>query len=258
MLIGQPTPLLDFFRRGEVDREVRLLAARGAVAPRAGEQLAILVLLVGDPDAEVSARARTTIEAIPKDALAGFLARRDTPEELRQFFADRGVGPSTTPAADASQPLVEAETEESSGAETAASEREKPIALLSVMERLKLAVRGSREHRAMLIRDPNKLVSIAVLSSPKLTESEVESFARMGNVAVDVLRVIGSNRSWLKNYGVMSGLARNPRTPPTIALRLLSQLNVKDIRAISTDRNVPDAVRIAARKYVQANESRRQ
>ena len=72
---------------------------------------------------------------------------------------------------------------------------------------------GSREMRAILVRDPNKLISVSVLSSPKLTENEVEAFSRMANVSDDVLRMIGKNRAWTKNYSVIVGLTKNPKTP---------------------------------------------
>ena len=71
-------------------------------------------------------------------------------------------------------------------------------------ERLKAAMKGSREMRAILIRDPNKMISAAVLSSPKVTEPEVAGFARMASVSEDVLRIIGHNRAWMKNYSVWS------------------------------------------------------
>src|SRR5690606_5251984 len=109
----------------------------------------------------------------------------------------------------------------SEAAGTSEEAAEKHISLLSVMEKMKLAMRGTREQRAVLIRDPNRIVAAAVLSSPKLTETEVESFARMANVAEEVLRVIGSNRQWTKNYGVVAGLVRNPKTPLSISMNLL-------------------------------------
>ena len=52
------TPLLDSFKQGDVERDVRLLAAKGALAPRVHEQLALLMLLINDSDAEVAARRR--------------------------------------------------------------------------------------------------------------------------------------------------------------------------------------------------------
>src|SRR5690606_29752842 len=123
----------------------------------------------------------------------------------------------------------------------------------SVMEKMKLAMRGTREQRAVLIRDPNRIVAAAVLSSPKLTETEVESFARMANIAEEVLRVIGSNRQWTKNYGVVAGLVRNPKTPLSISMNLLPRINDRDIRMLAVDRNVPEPLRIAARKRLSAH-----
>jgi len=76
----------------------------------------------------------------------------------------------------------------------------------------------------------------------------VESFARMANVSEDVLRVIGSNRAWLKNYGVVVGLTKNPKTPVGMSMNLLSRLSDRDAAILSVDRNVPEALRAAARK----------
>ena len=89
--MSAPTPLLDFFKRGEVARDVRLQAAQGTLAPRAHEQLAILVLLLDDPDAEIRQAADATINRIPVEALKAFLARSDVPTGVREFFAGRGV-----------------------------------------------------------------------------------------------------------------------------------------------------------------------
>jgi hypothetical protein len=92
------------------------------------------------------------------------------------------------------------------------------------------------------------MISLDVLSSPKLTISEVEAFARAGNVAEDCLRTIAFCRAWMKNYNVAAALARNPKTPIAISLNLLARLTEKDLRTISTDRNVPDVLRVTARK----------
>ena len=109
-------------------------------------------------------------------------------------------------------------------------------------------MKGSREERAILIRDPNKIVAAAVLSSPKLTEIEVESIARMANVSEDVLRIIAANRAWMKNYQVALALTKNPKTPVAVSMNLLARLNERDLKTISTDRNVSDVLRMTARK----------
>ncbi len=121
---------------------------------------------------------------------------------------------------------------------------------MTVPEKVKCAMKGTREMRAVLIRDPNRMVASAVLSCPKVTEQEVETFARMANVSDDILRTIGATRGWMKNYNIMLGLTRNPKTPLAMSLTLLHRLNDRDLRALSIDRNVPEPLRIAARKKV--------
>jgi hypothetical protein len=124
------------------------------------------------------------------------------------------------------------------------------LSTLPIMARIKLAMKGTRTHRAQLIRDSNKLVAAAVMSSPKLTETEVEGFAKMANVSEDVLRIISSNRAYTKNYSIISALTRNPKCPPAISMQMIQRLNERDQKSLSLDRNVPEAVRLAAKKFV--------
>ena len=248
---GYRSPLIDLFRRGEAPRDIRLLAARGVLAPRAHEQLALLVLLADDEDAEIAAQAAATISRLPAGPLTAFLARGDVPAEIRGFFAARRIHAGSAASATASDPLVDELTELPAVEEPKAGEDQtRVLSSLPVADRLKLAMKGTREQRAQLIRDSNKIVATAVLSSPKLTEAEVESFAKMGNVAEDVLRIIGTNRAWIKNYGIVLGLTRNPKTPPALSMQMMHRLTEKDVKMLSIDRNVPEALRLAARRML--------
>jgi hypothetical protein len=248
---GIRSPLVDFFRRGEAARDVRLIAARGIMAPRAHEQVALLVLLSDDRDPEIAATTKRTLEAIPLEPLRAFLARADVTPEIRQFFASRGIQPAANAAAEATEPLLAAEPGAAEDREPGSdSDDPKVLSSLSIVQRMKLAMKGTREQRAQLIRDSNRMVATAVLSSPKLTESEVEAFTKMGNVSDEVLRIIGTNRSWLKNYGVMLGLVKNPKTPPGLSMQLINRLSERDVKMLAVDRNVPEALRLVARKLM--------
>jgi hypothetical protein len=252
------TPLLDLFKRGEVERDVRLQAAQGAFAPRAHEQLAILVHLLEDPDREIREMAEETIHKIPVEALENFLARSDVPVDLREFFGDRGIFPAEVPPIELEldSPLIDAGAVEGPAVEE--EERlsgTQELAAMNFPQRLRAAMKGTREQRAILIRDPNKLICATVLSSPKVSVPEVEGFARMQNVSEDVLRIIGSNRAWLKSYGVVLALTKNPKTPLTMSMNLMTRLTAKDLAKLSVDRNVPEALRISSRKKVVANQS---
>jgi hypothetical protein len=254
---GLHSPLIDFFRRGEVARDVRLLAAQGALAPRAHEQLALLILLSDDADPVIATNANATLDALPAGPLQSFLARTDVPAPMRQFFADRGVLGAAQAATEAGQPLLD-RSDVPDLAETPDAPEDEPaeaqlLSALPIIDRMKLAMKGTRAQRAQLIRDSNKLVAAAVLSSPKLTEVEVEAFAKMANVAEEVLRTIAMNRTWTKNYGVIAGLAKNPKTPPALSMNLLQRLNDRDLKMLAIDRNVPEGVRLAARRLTVKN-----
>ncbi len=273
MDLGSPTPLLDLFRLGEVPRDLKLLVARGVVAPRGHEQVAMLVLLAGDREPEVAALAQTTIDLLPRDVLQSLLARGSASADVVAYFASRGVVAGAASATAEEGPLLdrgdeqelvrlEAELEAWGGqqehvpSDEVKDERRAPSAL-SIVERMKLALKGTRANRSVLIRDPNRLVAAAVLSSPKLTEVEVEGFARMTNVSDQVLRTIAGNRNWTKSYTVVLALTRNPKTPLAVAMPLVGRLTERDLRGLSTDRNVAEGLRIAARKMLETSKHRR-
>jgi hypothetical protein len=123
---------------------------------------------------------------------------------------------------------------------------------LNTAEKVITALKGSREERAILVRDPNRIVSTAVLGSPRITEAEIESFAGMKSVSDDILRQIGTNRDWTKKYGVMANLVRNPRTPLAISIGMVARLNPRDIKSIAVDRNVPEVIRKHAQRFIRS------
>jgi len=122
------------------------------------------------------------------------------------------------------------------------------IARLAVGERIQLGMKGSREERFVLIRDGSKLVSAAVLESPKLTDQEVEMFAAMKNVQESVLRGIAGKRKFMKLYSVMRALVNNPRCPLDVSLPLMKNLLPPDLKVVSMNKNVSDTLRKLAAK----------
>ena len=251
--------MLDFFRRGEVARDVRMMAAEGAIAPRPLEQLGILMVLTTDSDWEVRETAERTLQMLPPDLLSGFIARADTPTEIREFFIKRGVDPNGIPAPDSEEPLIDTDETgldfEGNTAEEKAQTFQQRLASMTVPEKVKCASKGTREMRAILIRDPNRMVAAAVLSCPKVNEAEVEAFAKMGNVSEEILRSIAMSRAWTKSYGVLLALVKNAKTPVALSINMLQRLNDSDVKKLSTDRNVPEALRTFARRKVVANQN---
>jgi len=122
------------------------------------------------------------------------------------------------------------------------------IAKLDTKGRILLAMKGTKEERSLLIRDGTKIVALAVLESPKLTDSEVERFATQKNVLQAVLREISMKRRFVKQYPVVRNLTFNPRTPIDVSLGLLKNLLIQDLRHLSGNKEVSDTVRKLATK----------
>jgi hypothetical protein len=342
-------PLIDQFRKGGVPRELRLMAAQGALPLKPEDLVELLTDLTGDADAGVREAAVKSLTGFPSPELVPIARARETPanvltwlvthrtekevrevalqntslpdttiealapglpeelaelvvinqtrllrrlslleaieanpalnrdqqrrlRELRETFrigeqpqAPAPPPPPTTaptPAAvveeppTADQPLSEAEAlvrylsdEERAQAEKVSAVQK--LYRLNTAEKVITALKGTREERAILVRDPNRIVAAAVLGSPKITEAEIESFSSMKSVSDAVLRQIGTHRDWTKRYGVISNLVRNPRTPIAISLGMVSRLNPRDIKSIAVDKNVPEAIRKTAQRFVR-------
>lgn len=271
MHLGVSTPLVAMFVTGTVPQPVRLLAAQGQAGQGALERLALLAWLTGDDDPDVATAASTTIAAIPTATLAHVL-NAGAPDPLRDWYQAWVPGLETelvsavgtaatardTPAAAVGRGEESVEDPSGDAQDDAEDDRARRLlSTLPVPDRVKIATLGRREQRAILIRDPNRVVATAVLASPKLTEVEVETFARMQNVSEEVLRIIGTSRTWTRNYSICASLAKNPRTPPTVSLTMLTRLNERDVKAITLDRNLPESVRLAARKHLEVQRARR-
>ncbi len=128
------------------------------------------------------------------------------------------------------------------------------IMKMNIAEKIKLATKGNKEARAILIRDSNKLVSVAVIRSPGLTDGEVLLQAGNKTAQDDVLRIIYSDREWTKKYTVKLALVKNPKVPQAIGMKLMSTLRESDIKTLARDKNVPNIIQMMAKKMVEKKE----
>ena len=347
-------PLVEQFRQGRVPRDLRLMAAQGALPLGPADLADLLEFLLHDVDEEIRDGASASLvgfaigdmRALAKDRssppglLAWILSHREERElkeaalqnvtlpdeaieaqaatlpeelaelvvinqtrllrrtslletlernpslnrdqqrrlrELRESFHIGEEPPAPAPAPppvaapppepeimepELPPPATEAEAVARYLSEEEQQEKEKISAVqriyrLNTAEKLITALKGTREERAVLVRDPNRLVSSAVLGSPKLTDVEIEAFAGMKSLSDEVLRKIGNHKEWMKRYGVVSNLVKNPRTPLAISIGLVSRLNPRDIKSLTVDRNVPEVIRKQAQKFVKGAEDKR-
>ena len=125
------------------------------------------------------------------------------------------------------------------------------IMFLNARDRMKLAMKGDREARGILIRDSNRMVAVAVINNPRVTDQEVENIAAMRTVADEVLRLIALNRAWARSYTIIHNLVRNPRTPIPTAITTLPRIRTRDLQQLTQNRNVSEAVRRQALRLAQ-------
>lgn len=187
--------------------------------------------------------------------------RRRADEFLEEFFLkqerEREAAGEVEEAVEeeAPAPVPAAEVDEAGLTEAAKRSLFARVATMTVVQRIRLAYRGNKEERMFLVQDRNRLVSAAVLKSPKTRDGDAETIANMKSVSEDVLRAITFRRDWMRNYRIMRNIVKNPRSPIDVTLALVVRLSAKDQKTLAGDRNVPDAVRSFARREVSRKET---
>ncbi len=181
-------------------------------------------------------------EGKPFELLGG--AENETEQETAETPAPVPEAPAAAEAADAAPVKAKAPPERERVSTLT------KIARLKVGDRVQLAMKGNKDERFILIRDGSKVVSSAVLQSPKLSDAEVETFAAMKNVQESVLRDITRSRKFMKNYSVIRNLVNNPRCPLDLGLTLINHLLVNDLKGLSLNKNVSETLRkMSLKKY---------
>jgi hypothetical protein len=219
---------------------------------------------------------------VPDEAIAAYLAENAAEISAEQnkpfqavggmvesFFSESSASEGSEESAEPSADAATATTAASGGA-AAAKPARKPAAAptqgrentlqkinrLDVKGRIQLALKGNKEERSILIRDGTKVVALAVLEAPKLSDGEVEKFALQKNVLEAVLRQIPLKRQFMKNYVVVRNLVANPRTPLDLGLGLMKHLLTQDLKNLSSNKEVSETVRkLAMKMYKQKMET---
>ncbi|MFN0124562.1 MAG: hypothetical protein ACKV2V_29020 [Blastocatellia bacterium] len=184
---------------------------------------------------------------MPPEMLAALLLDPNAP----MLMEDLALPDEEAIAAEAARIAMEAQAEGQALNEEQSTWMQR-ILRMNTKQRVKIAIKGDREARGILMRDPNKIVLVAVLNNPRITEAEVEAMTKMKTVPEDALRIVGLNRAWMRNYLIINNLVRNPRTPVATSMPLLNRLFPKDLKDLVGNRNVPEAIRKTAQRLIQA------
>ena len=130
------------------------------------------------------------------------------------------------------------------------------ILAMSAPEKFRLAILANREVRGLLIHDPKRAISMAVLRNQRLNESEVLQYAQRKDLSEEVISSIARDQKWKKNYPIKMAVATNPKTPIPVAINLLPHLQERDLKAIYRDKNVSSVLRRRAHEFLQSRNTR--
>ncbi|HET8781240.1 MAG TPA: hypothetical protein VFM63_02390 [Pyrinomonadaceae bacterium] len=233
----------EFFEKERGARQIAdELRARGQTAAAEFFESADLTTATGEMNFDDAWLIAQHIEVSDADVDDSWLPAERYEELLPESFEESAAN---------AQRVIESERLE--GGEVSAERVSliRKIMFMNVKDRMKLAMKGDREARGILIRDSNKIVCSAVVKNPRVTEQEIENISAMRTVANEVLRLISMNRSWARSYTIIHNLARNPRTPIPTAMTILLRLRTKDLTQISQNRNISETVRRQAYRLVQ-------
>ncbi|UCE84303.1 MAG: hypothetical protein JSV47_07285 [Deltaproteobacteria bacterium] len=188
-------------------------------------------------------------------SLALKLVDRLRHKDLKQLAESKKLSEELVAAAKRSAAKLEAgrpdpSLEKKPTEEKKTKSRYQEIKDMSVPEKIQLAMAGDKEARNILIKDTNKQVQEAVLSSPRITEMEIAAVANSRNVGDDMLRKISMNREWMKNYQVRVALVNNPKTPLTIGLKIVGTLMMTDLKRLAKSKGVSNVLVGAAQRIL--------
>lgn len=128
----------------------------------------------------------------------------------------------------------------------------KSVKEMSMGQKIKLALSGNKSAREFLVKDANKIIALAVLKNPRITEDEVQRVISSKGTPEDLLRQIARNKEWVKSYSIKLGMVVNPKTPLAISVKFLDSIYEKDLQKLSKSKNVPSVIAAAARRKIEA------
>jgi len=150
--------------------------------------------------------------------------------------------------------MIDPEEDLSAGARMSLANR---VRVMSVLDKMRLGLKGNIEARQILIKSSNKMIQECVLKNARITPEEIIRVAKDKTMREELIRYVASNKEWVKNYEIMHQLCWNPKTPITVAMKFIDRLNLKDVQSLAKSKQVPGMLAVAARKVVEVKQKYR-
>lgn len=273
--------------RKDTPKEIKMKAARGDVAVSTGDLGTLLFFLGHDPDPEVRCAAINSLRDLSEPQLLAIAEYADTHPKLLDMLARLHYSKEAIAAKLASHPEIESKTlaflaemrpekagDPTRGTEPEMTEVEDPISAkmeeidevdeesdafkskfqlsmkMEISEKIRMALTGDKEWRALMLKDTNSQVAVSVLKNPRITEPEILALVKYNTQNEEILRIVCRNKEWIKNYQVRKALVLNCKTPLQTNLRLLTTLTDKDLTMLSRNKNISSVISTQARKFL--------
>ena len=261
------SPTVAMYVRSGTALEVRFAGCSAAENMATPDRLMLLFCLSKDSDPSVRAAARSRLEILPMEVIREYISSGNPhPLVLSALPALCHNHSKVSPTLEVHIPLDDMEQDDSQGqtCQESESEGEDPVneeteqflskyktaQLMGIGEKIKMALSGDKEWRAILVKDANKLVSGSVIKNPRITEGEVLTLIKSGIQNDEIMRLICANKEWIKIYKIRKALIENNRTPVQNAMRYLGTMDVRDLAFFAKNKNIASVISSMAKRFL--------
>lgn len=261
------SPAVAAYVRPGTSQEIRLAGCSAAAGMAVTDRLMLLFCLTKDSDPVVRASAVSSLEDVPREIIQEYIGT-PTPHPLVlqamvricRNHPEASFIPAAPPLSsedNPDHPVDESGQDNESDDEGPVNEDDeqylskyKTAQLMGIGEKIKMALSGDKEWRAILVKDANKLVSGSVIKNPRITEAEIQTLVKSGIQNDEIMRLICANKEWVKNYAIRKALIENNRTPVQNAIRYLGTMSEKDLAQFAKSKNISSVIATMAKRLL--------
>ena len=261
------SPAVAKYVRPGTGADVRLDGCSAAAEMTVADRLMLLFCLSKDAEPSVRTAALTRLAELPTDVIRAYL---DGPTPHPLILAALPLlchnNPDTPPASplpfsayndeaevDTADACQEIEPEDETPVDESAEQflsKYKLSQIMGIGEKIKTALSGDKEWRAILVKDANKLVSGSVIKNPRITEGEILTLIKSGIQNDEIMRLICANKEWIKNYKIRKALIENNRTPVQNSMKYLATMGEKDLSFFAKSKNIASVISSMAKRLL--------
>lgn len=263
------SPAVAAYVRPGTAPEFKLAGCNAAETLAAPDRLMLLFCLSKDADLSVRAAALSSLEVLPAETIREYLGCETSNPlvlaalpSLCRNHPESSIAPEVPACNEENEPEsvpddagTDSESEEEAEATVNEDEEKflskyKTAQLMGIAEKIKMALSGDKEWRAILVKDANKLVSGSVIKNPRITDGEILTLIKSGIQNDEIMRLICANKEWIKDYRIRKALIENNRTPIQNAIRYLGTMGEKDLAQMAKSKNIASVISTMAKRLL--------